>query len=88
MSDVIIFETSDGETRLQVHLDQETVWLTKDQMAELFSRERSVITKHLRNILKEGELEASAVRAKFAHTASDGKAYQTQFYNLDVIISV
>ena len=54
-------------------------------MAELFGRERSVITKHLRNVFKEGELEEPSVRAKYAHTASDGKTYQTQFYNLDVV---
>jgi prophage maintenance system killer protein len=57
-------------------------------LAELFGRERSVITKHLRNVFKEGELEEESVRAKYAHTAADGKTYQTQFYNLDVIISV
>ncbi|NLV25485.1 MAG: cytochrome C biogenesis protein CycH [Deltaproteobacteria bacterium] len=85
---IVLYQTEDGQTKVQVHLEQDTVWLTQDQMAELFSRERSVITKHLRNIFKEGELEASSVRAKFAHTASDGKAYQTQFYNLDAIISV
>ncbi|MCD6526860.1 MAG: virulence protein RhuM/Fic/DOC family protein [Desulfuromonas sp.] len=88
MSDVVIYQTEDGETALDVQLEQDTVWLNQEQMAELFGRERSVITKHLRNIFKEGELEESAVRAKYAHTASDGKTYQTQFYNLDVIISV
>jgi prophage maintenance system killer protein len=88
MSDVIIYQADDGGTELQVHLDQETVWLTQEQMAALFGRERSVITKHLRNVFNEGELEESSVRAKYAHTASDGKSYQTQFYNLDVIISV
>jgi hypothetical protein len=73
---------------LEVQLDQDTVWLSQEQMAELFGRERSVITKHLRNVFKEGELEETSVRAKYAHTASDGKTYQTQFYNLDVVISV
>jgi len=87
-SEVVLFQAEDGKTRLEVQLDQETVWLSQEQMAELFGRERSVVTKHLRNIFKEGELEESTVRAKYAHTASDGKRYQTQFYNLDVIISV
>ena len=59
----------DGSTGIEVHLEAETVWLTQDQMAELFGRERSVITKHLRNVFREGELDKTAVRAKFAHTA-------------------
>jgi prophage maintenance system killer protein len=88
MGDIVIYQADDGATSLLVHLDQETVWLSQEQMAELFGRERSVITKHLRNIFKEGELEENSVRAKYAHTAADGKEYQTQFYNLDVIISV
>ena len=88
MSEFLIYQTEDGKTQLNVQLEQETVWLNQEQMAELFGRERSVITRHLRNIFKEDELEESAVRVKYAHTASDGKTYQTQFYNLDVIISV
>lgn len=88
MGDVVIYQAADGKMGLEVRLERETVWLTQDQMAELFGRERSVITKHLRNVFKEGELEEGAVRAKYAHTAADGKEYQTQFYNLDVIISV
>ncbi len=86
--DVIIYSTEDDGVQIEVHLEKETVWLNQDQMAELFGRERSVITKHLRNVFKEGELEESSVRAKFAHTAADGKSYQVQYYNLDVIISV
>jgi prophage maintenance system killer protein len=88
MSEIVIFQAEDGKTSLEVQLDQETVWLSQEQMAALFGRERSVITKHLRNVFNEGELEEDSVRAKYAHTASDGKTYQTQFYNLDVIISV
>ena len=88
MSEVVIYQAEDGNTALEVQLDQDTVWLSQEQLAELFGRERSVITKHLRNVFKEGELEEASVRAKYAHTASDGKTYQTQFYNLDVIISV
>ncbi|MGD0283159.1 MAG: virulence protein RhuM/Fic/DOC family protein [Dissulfurispiraceae bacterium] len=85
---IIIYQSPDGTTGIEVHLEAETVWLTQDQMAELFGRERSVITKHLRNVFREGELDKAAVRAKFAHTAPDGKKYQTQFYNLDAILSV
>jgi len=86
--EIVLFQAEDGKTRLDVRLDQETVWLTQEQMAELFGRERSVVTKHLRNVFREGELSETAVRAKYAHTASDGKTYQTQFYNLDAIVSV
>jgi prophage maintenance system killer protein len=86
--EVILYQADDGQTRLEVRLDRETVWLNQDQMAELFGRERSVITKHLRNVFKAGELDEASVRAKYAHTALDGKTYQTQFYNLDAIISV
>jgi len=76
------------KNRLEVRLDRDTVWLTQKQMAELFNTERSVITKHIRNIFKTKELCKDSVCAKFAHTAEDGKVYQTQFYNLDAIISV
>lgn len=88
MSEVLIYETESGQARVDVRLEAETVWLTQEQMAALFGRERSVVTKHLRNVFKEGELEENSVCANFAHTASDGKTYQTKFYNLDVIISV
>lgn len=83
-----IFEAANGELELQVALDNDTVWLAQDQLCELFGRERSVITKHINNVFKEGELERDSVCAKFARTGSDGKTYQTQHYNLDVIISV
>lgn len=85
---IILYQRPDGSSSLEVRLDHETVWLTQDQMGELFGRERSVITKHLRNVFKDGELDESSVRAKFAHTAKDGKTYQSQFYNLDAILSV
>ena len=89
MSDqIVIYQSPDGTTGIEVHLEAETVLLTEDQMAELFGRERSVITKHLRNVFREAELDKMAVRAKFAHTAPDGKKYQTQFYSLDAILSV
>ncbi len=83
-----IFTSEDGQSHLEVTLEQETVWLSQAQMCELFGRERSVITKHIRNVFKEGELERNSVCAKFAHTAEDGKSYQVDHFNLDVIISV
>ncbi|WP_253306093.1 virulence RhuM family protein [unidentified bacterial endosymbiont] len=86
-SEIVIFEPPGGG-QVTVRLEGNNLWLTQEQIAELFQRERSVITKHLRNIFKEGELVAKLVRAKFAHTASDGKTYQVDFYNLDAIISV
>lgn len=86
MSNIVIFES--GDQSVQVRLEGETVWLRQEQMAELFDRERSVITKHVRNVFAEGELVRDSVCAKFAHTAADGKTYQVDHYNLDVIISV
>lgn len=85
---VQIFQSEDGRLELSVAIDNETVWLAQDQLCELFGRERSVITKHINNVFKEGELVRDSVCAKFARTADDGKTYQTQHYNLDVIISV
>jgi len=86
--EVIIYQTEDGLSKLEVKLENETVWLSIDQMAELFQRDRSVIGKHVRNIFKEGELLKNSVWAKFAYTASDNKEYNVDYYNLDVIISV
>jgi len=88
VSKIQIFQSPDGSVQLDVRLDRETVWLRQEQMSELFGRERSVITKHLRNIFLESELNEDSVRANFAHTADDGKTYKVSHYNLDVIISV
>ena len=85
-NDIVIFKN--GELEVSVSEDKETVWLSLDQMAELFKRDRSVIGKHVRNIFKEGELQKESVWAKFAYTAADGKVYDVDYYNLDVIISV
>ncbi|TCO76727.1 Fic/DOC family protein [Chromatocurvus halotolerans] len=85
---VQLFTSADGQAELEVALEEETVWLTQSQMCILFGRERSVVTKHIRNIFKEGELDRGSVCAKFAHTAEDGKIYQVDHFNLDVIISV
>ena len=88
---VVVYETPDGEMRVDVRLDRETVWLTQRQMAELFGRDRSVVTKHIRNIFKEGELEPEATCAKFAQVQSEGGravSRKVEHFNLDVIISV
>lgn len=87
-SNIIMYTTEDGVTKIEVTFDNDTVWLSIDQMAELFGRDKSVIGKHVRNIFKEQELVKESVWAKFAYTASDGKIYQVDYYNLDVIISV
>lgn len=87
-SEIIIYQTEDGNTKIETKFENDTVWLSIDQMAELFQRDRSVIGKHIRNIFNEGELDKNSVWAKFAYTAADGKTYQVDYYNLDVIISV
>ena len=84
----IVLYQLDKEVKLEVRLENETVWLSIDEMSQLFGRDISVIGKHIRNIFKEGELVKDSVWAKFAYTASDGKVYQVDYYNLDVIISV
>lgn len=83
-----IFQSAEGNVSLEVSLENETVWLSQKQITHLFDKERSVITRHINNVFKEKELNRKAVCAKFAHTAEDGKTYQTQYYNLDVVISV
>ena len=83
-----LYTSDDGHVRLQVALEQETVWLSLDQMTLLFERDKSVISRHIRKIFEEGELERAAVVAKNATTAADGKTYQVDYYNLDVISSV
>ena len=85
---IIIYQTEDGLTKLDVQLHDETVWLSLDMMAQLFQRDKSTISRHIKNIFAERELQTSAVVANFATTASDGKTYQVDYYNLDVIISV
>jgi hypothetical protein len=87
-SDFILYTSPNGEVRVDVFVNEETVWLTQKAIANLFGVDRTVITKHLKNIFDSAELEENSVCAKIAHTAEDGKSYQTKFYNLDVIISV
>lgn len=91
---IVIYQTTDGETCIDVKFQDETVWLSQAQMAELFQKDRTVIGRHINNIFKEGELEESLVCAKFAHTKDYGRREgftqrtETTLYNLDVIISV
>ena len=84
----LLYRTEDGQTRLEVRLQEETVWLTQKLMAELFQKNVRTINEHIRNIFEEGELTPESVIRKFRITADDGKNYDTQHYNLDVIISV
>lgn len=86
--EVVIYKAKGGKTTLEVKLQQETVWLSQQQVAELFGTQRPAITKHLNNIFKTKELEKDSVCSILEHTARDGKVYQTAFYNLDAIISV
>ncbi len=85
---LLLYRTEDGRTRLEVRVQQETVWLSLNQMAEQFQRDKSVISRHIKNVFDEGELARERVVANFATTAADGKNYATKFCNLDVIISV
>ena len=86
---IIIYQTADGQTQLDVRFEDETVWLTQAQMAELFQKDRTVIGKHIHNVYKEGELDENSTCAKFAHMGNEGlQRYETTLYNLDVIISV
>ncbi len=91
---LIIYQTEDGKVKIETHFENETIWLSTGQIAELFQRDRTVITKHIRNIFKEGELEKEVVSANFAHTiqhgAIEGKTQtkNVKYYNLDVIIAV
>ena len=85
---IAFYQSPDGAVKIEVLYAEENIWLAQKRMAELFDVERSVVTKHLKNIFVEKELEENSVCAKFAHTAEDGKKYQTQFYSLEAIIAV
>ncbi len=88
MPEVVIYKAKDGHIELRVTLSEETVWLSLSQMAELFGRDKSVISRHLANIFKSKELYKQSVVANFATTAADGKTYLVDYYNLDAIISI
>jgi death-on-curing family protein len=88
MSEIIIYQTKDNQTQIEVKFDNETFWLSLNQIAQLFERDKSVISRHLSNSFKENELDRNSVVAKNATTASDGKTYQVDYYNLDAILTV
>ena len=85
---IIIYQTENGNIKIETRLEDQTVWLTQKQIAELFGKSRVTITEHIGNIFKEGELFENAVCRNFRHTADDNKKYENQYYNLDVIIAV
>ncbi len=85
---LILFKTDDGQIKLDVKLDGETVWLTQAQMVELYQSSKANVSEHIKHIFAEGELSKNSVVRKFRTTAADGKSYETYFYNLDMIISL
>ena len=87
-NNIIIYQTEDGNTKIETRLEGDTVWLTQAQLAELFKKAKSTISEHVKNIFEEAELDENSVVRNFRTTAADGKHYNTTFYNLDVIISV
>lgn len=87
-NDIVLYQSPDGEVKLDVRLEKDTVWLTLSEMAELFERDKSVISRHLRNVFTTAELVRNSVVAKNATTAADRKTYQVDYYNLDAILSV
>jgi len=88
VGELLLYQTEDGRTRIEVRFEGETAWLSLGQMAELFQRDKSVISRHVKNVFDEGELDRKAVVARHATTAVDGKTYQVEYYSLDVVISV
>ena len=88
LTEFLLYTAPSGDIKVEAFLHDENIWLTQKRMAELFGVDRSVVTKHLKNIFESEELKEKSVSAKFAHTASDGKKYKTKFYNLDAILSV
>jgi hypothetical protein len=87
-NEILLYTTPNGKVKVEIFLQHETIWLTQQKIADLFGVDRTVITKHLKNVFETKELDQNSVSAKIAHTAADGKTYSTQFYNLDAIISV
>ena len=87
-TEIILYQTEDGDTKIDVRMENETVWLTQSQMVELFQSSKANISEHISHIFEEGELVEDSVVRKFRTTGSDGKNYNTKNYNLDVIISV
>lgn len=88
LTDFLLYTTPNSDIKVETYLHNETLWLPQKRIAELFGVDRTVVTKHLKNIFESEELEENSVSAKIAHTAEDGKKYNTKFYNLDAILSV
>ena len=86
--EIIIYQADDGETKIDVRFEEETVWLTQAQLVELYQSSKANISEHIKHIFEEGELEENSVVRNFRTTATDGKFYNTKFYNLDMIISL
>lgn len=86
--DIVIYKTQDGLTKINVKFEDETVWLTQSQLVELYQTSKSNLSEHIKHIFEEGELDENSVVRNFRTTASDGKTYNTKFYNLDMIISL
>ena len=87
-NEILLYTTPNGKVKVEIYLQNETIWLAQQKIAELFGVQRPPITKHLKNIFENGELKEISVSSILEHTAADGKTYATQFYNLDAIISV
>lgn len=87
-NEILLYTTPNGKVKVEIYLQNETIWLTQQKIAELFGVQRPAVTKHLKNIFESSELKAKSVSSILEHTAADGKTYSTQFYNLDAIISV
>ena len=87
-NEIVIFKTDDETINVEVRFEDETAWLTQDQMSTLFGKSKSTITEHIKNIFEEGELDEKSVVRFFRTTAADGKSYNTKYYNLDMIISL
>ena len=88
IGEIIIYQTDDGQTKIDVRFEEETVWLTQAQLVELYQSSKANISEHIKHIFEEGELDESSVVRNFRTTATDGKFYNTKFYNLDMIISL
>lgn len=86
--EIVIYQTDDGDTKIDVRFVDETVWLTQAQLCELYQTSKSNVSEHIKNIFEEGELEENSVVRKFRTTADDGKTYNVTYYNLDMIISL
>ena len=86
-SHIVLYQSEAGRSRIQVRMEAETVWLSLNQIVELYQRDKSVISRHIKNIFEDGELDRKAVVAEYATTASDGKTYKVTYYNLDMILA-